>query len=134
MVSKRGENDRPWMAADEYGRSLKGIGINLLVRDVARSVAFAKEVLLARVVYADADFAVLRYEQGRTAAEWMLHATLTGAGDASLVVRITAAEHDAAALAGLLGEDLALTVAPAGTHLFGADGTRIPARRLEGVA
>jgi catechol 2,3-dioxygenase-like lactoylglutathione lyase family enzyme len=76
MVSKRGDV-KPWMPADEYGRSLRGIGINLLVRDVARSVEFAKEVLLARVVYADADFAVLRYEHGRTAAEWMLHADHT---------------------------------------------------------
>ncbi len=67
-------------------------------------------------------------------AEWMLHATLAGAGDAPLVVRITAAEHDTAAAAGLLGDDLALAVAPAGTHLFGADGARIAVRRLAGVA
>ena len=76
MVSKRGD-EKPWMAADDYGRSLSGLGINLLVRDVARSVEFAKTILLARVVYADADFAVLRYETGRTAAEWMLHADHT---------------------------------------------------------
>ena len=77
MASKRGEDDKPWMAADEYGRSLRGIGVNLLVREIARSVEFAKIVLHARVVYADADFAVLRYEHGRTAAEWMLHADHT---------------------------------------------------------
>ncbi|MEX2298414.1 MAG: VOC family protein [Dongiaceae bacterium] len=76
MVSKRGEA-KPWMAPDDYGRSLSGLGINLLVRDVPRGVAFAKAVLLARVVYEDADFAVLRYEAGRTAAEWMLHADHT---------------------------------------------------------
>ncbi|MEX0808502.1 MAG: VOC family protein [Dongiaceae bacterium] len=76
MVSKRGD-EKPWMAPDDYGRSLSGLGINLLVRDVPRGVAFAKEVLLARVVYEDADFAVLRYEAGRTAAEWMLHADHT---------------------------------------------------------
>lgn len=76
MVSKRGES-KPWMPADEYGRSLRGIGINLLVRDIARSVDFGREILLANVIYADADFAVLRYEHGRTAAEWMLHADHT---------------------------------------------------------
>jgi catechol 2,3-dioxygenase-like lactoylglutathione lyase family enzyme len=66
--------DEGFMSAEEYGRSLKGLGINLLVRDVARSVAFAKDVLGATVAVADQDFAVLRYTQGRTAAEWMLHA------------------------------------------------------------
>ena len=69
-----GKADQEFMSAEEYGRSLKGLGINLLVRDVVRSVAFAKDVLGAVTVYADADFAVLQYRSGRTAAEWMLHA------------------------------------------------------------
>jgi catechol 2,3-dioxygenase-like lactoylglutathione lyase family enzyme len=69
-----GNADRDFMSADEYGRQLKGLGINLLVRDMARSVAFAKDVLGATVVFADRDFAVLRYTAGRSAAEWMLHA------------------------------------------------------------
>jgi catechol 2,3-dioxygenase-like lactoylglutathione lyase family enzyme len=76
MVSKRGDRE-PWMAADDYGRSLKGLGINLLVRDVARGVRFANDILLARTVYEDADFAVLRHETARAAAEWMLHADHT---------------------------------------------------------
>ena len=37
----------PWMPADAYGRSLRGFGVNILVRDVERSVAFMF-VLLAR--------------------------------------------------------------------------------------
>ena len=69
-----GNADEGFMSAEEYGRSLKGLGINLLVRDVARSVAFATDVLEATVAVADKDFAVLRYTKGRTAAEWMLHA------------------------------------------------------------
>jgi catechol 2,3-dioxygenase-like lactoylglutathione lyase family enzyme len=69
-----GNTDQEFMGAEEYGRSLKGLGINLLVRDVARSVAFAKDVLGASVAVADKDFAVLRYTSGRSAAEWMLHA------------------------------------------------------------
>ena len=69
-----GNADETFMSAEEYGRSLKGLGINLLVRDVARSVAFGRDVLGATVAVADQDFAVLRYTRGRTAAEWMLHA------------------------------------------------------------
>jgi catechol 2,3-dioxygenase-like lactoylglutathione lyase family enzyme len=69
-----GNADETFMTAEEYGRSLKGLGINLLVRDVGRSVAFAKDVLGASVAVADKDFAVLRYKHGRSEAEWMLHA------------------------------------------------------------
>jgi catechol 2,3-dioxygenase-like lactoylglutathione lyase family enzyme len=72
MVKKRGERE-PWMPASEYGRSLKALSVNLLVKDIARAVTFAREVLGATVVYADADFAVLR----RGAGEWMLHADHT---------------------------------------------------------
>ena len=72
MVKKRGER-QPWMPAPDYGRSLRGLSVNLLVKDVARSVAFAREVLGATLVYGDVDFAVLR----RAGAEWMLHADHT---------------------------------------------------------
>ncbi len=63
----------PWVSADEYGRGLAGLGVNLLVGDVAASVAFAETVLAATKVYADPDFAVLRHGE----AEWMLHADHT---------------------------------------------------------
>ena len=63
MTSKR-DNQTPWMYAPDYGRSLKGSMVNLLVKDVPRAVAFAREVLEARVVYGDADFAVLRHGSG----------------------------------------------------------------------
>ena len=62
-----------WMPAPDYGRSLTGLGVNLLVRDVEASLGFARAVLDAEVVYADADFAVVR----RGGAEWMLHADHT---------------------------------------------------------
>jgi catechol 2,3-dioxygenase-like lactoylglutathione lyase family enzyme len=71
MATKR--TGQPWMDAKDYGRSLTGLGVNLLVRDVAASVDFATSVLGAETVYADPDFAVLR--QGE--AEWMLHADHT---------------------------------------------------------
>jgi catechol 2,3-dioxygenase-like lactoylglutathione lyase family enzyme len=52
---------------------LQGLTLNLLVRDVARSLPFHREVLGAQVVYSDPDFAVLRYGE----VEWMLHADHT---------------------------------------------------------
>lgn len=61
---------KPWMPAADYGRALRGLTVNLLVRDVGRSLAFQRDVLRAEVVYADPDIAVIRgYD-----AEWMLHA------------------------------------------------------------
>jgi catechol 2,3-dioxygenase-like lactoylglutathione lyase family enzyme len=63
----------PWMPADAFGRTLEGFGVNLLVRDIEASVAFATRVLGAGVVYEDADFAVLR----RAQAQWLLHADHT---------------------------------------------------------
>ena len=63
----------PWMPADEYGRSLRGLSLNLLVRDMARALAFAREVLGVEPVYSDPDFAMLRHGP----SEWMLHADHT---------------------------------------------------------
>ncbi len=62
-----------WRPAPEYARELAGLTINLLVRDVATSVAFQRAVFGSTVVYADQDFAVLRC----AGAEWMIHADHT---------------------------------------------------------
>ena len=70
MKLREGES---WMPADEYGRSLSGLGVNLLVADIARALRFQTAVLGARVVYSDPDFAVLR----AFSAEWMFHADHT---------------------------------------------------------
>ena len=59
--------------ADEFGKSLRGFGINLLVSDIAASRAFAEQVLEAETVYWNEDFAVLRQGQ----AQCMLHADHT---------------------------------------------------------
>lgn len=68
------KSDRePWMSAAEYARSLGGLSVNLLVRDVGAHVEFAREVLDLAVVYSDADIAVYR----RGAIEWMVHADHT---------------------------------------------------------
>jgi len=61
---------KAFMSADDYGRSLKGFNVNLLVRDMARALDFQRRVLEVEVVYSDADFAVLRHR----GHEWMLHA------------------------------------------------------------
>jgi uncharacterized glyoxalase superfamily protein PhnB len=63
----------PWMPADQYGRSLPAFTVNLLVADVARSVAFYEGVFEAAVAYSDPDFAALRV--GRL--DFMLHADHT---------------------------------------------------------
>lgn len=68
----------PWMSAPDYGRSLRGFGINLLVRDVASAVAFQTDVLALDVVYQDDDFAVIRHVDGTGHVhQWMLHADHT---------------------------------------------------------
>lgn len=68
-------SERDFPSGEEYGRSLKGFGINLLVRDVSRTVAFLRDILLAEIATADKDFAVLRHRvNGQALAEWMLHA------------------------------------------------------------
>lgn len=71
MKQHRGED--PFMPAPEFGRSLKGMGVNLLVADMARALAFQREVLQVELVYGNADFAVLRHE----GFLWMLHADHT---------------------------------------------------------
>ena len=63
----------PWMPADVYGQSLRGLSVNLLVCDMARAIDFQQKVLGTETVYHDPDFAVCRYD----GAEWMLHADHT---------------------------------------------------------
>jgi len=66
----------PWRPASDYGRSLRGLTVNLLVGDMAASLAFQRDVLGATVVYSDPDFAVVR----GYGSEWMLHADHTYEG------------------------------------------------------
>ena len=117
MKERSGE---PWMAADAYGRSLRGMGINLLVREVARSAAFLTEVLALELVYADADFAVLRYGGHEEASQ-----------DVILHADHTYAEHPLLALTG----DGALRGAGVELRLYGIDPDAAEARaRMRGDA
>ena len=67
------ESDRDFMTAAAYGRSLRGVGVNLLVREVAPVVDFMTGILGVEAVYANRDFAVLRHG----GQDWMLHADHT---------------------------------------------------------
>jgi len=60
----------PWMPAAEYSKTLKGLTLNFLVKEIEPAVYFAQMVLGAEVVYSDPDFAVL----SASGVEWMLHA------------------------------------------------------------
>jgi len=69
MAMKRTKT--PWMKAEDFGRSLPvGIGINLLVPEIAAMEAFCRDVLGATIVYADEDFAALTL----LGSVFMLHA------------------------------------------------------------
>lgn len=70
MKKRTGE---PFMSAPDYGRSLRGFGVNLLVSDVVRAAAFQTEVLGVELVCQDQDFAVLAHG----GHQWMLHADHT---------------------------------------------------------
>jgi uncharacterized glyoxalase superfamily protein PhnB len=71
MTTKR--TGAGWMPADEYGRGLPRFTVNLLVRDVRRSLPFYREVLGATVRHTDEDFAALELN----GTEFMLHADHT---------------------------------------------------------
>ncbi len=68
MTKKR--TAEPWMAADDYGRGMPRFTVNLLVRELERSVAFYTGVLGARAHYSDPDFAALEV----AGVAFMLHA------------------------------------------------------------
>jgi uncharacterized glyoxalase superfamily protein PhnB len=59
-----------FMPAGEYGRGLPKFSVNLVVRNVSKSVPFDREVLGATVCYSDNDFAALSL----LGVAFMLHA------------------------------------------------------------
>ena len=63
----------PALTAGDYGRSLRGLGFNLLVTDVTRAVAFATEVLGATQFFATDGFAAMKLNGG----DFMFHADHT---------------------------------------------------------
>ncbi len=71
MTKKRSGD--AWMPAPQYARTLDGLTLNLLVRDIAVALPFHRQVLGAKLIYSDPDIAVFRHQD----AEWMLHADHT---------------------------------------------------------
>jgi hypothetical protein len=107
MAMKR--TSEPWMKADDFGRSLpRGVGVNLLVPEIAPMEAFCREVLDANTIYADEDFAAIEL----LGSVFMLHA------DHSY------ADHEmAGAVAGLDIRGAGLEI-----RLYGADPDKVEAR------
>jgi catechol 2,3-dioxygenase-like lactoylglutathione lyase family enzyme len=61
------------MTAADYGRTLSGLTINLIVRDVARSIPFYTGVLEMSLLHSDEDFAAFE----RDGVKLQLHADHT---------------------------------------------------------
>jgi catechol 2,3-dioxygenase-like lactoylglutathione lyase family enzyme len=62
------------MSPEDYGRSLHpGVGINLLVKDVEKSILFLEDVLGATTTYSDKDFGALKLN----GSDVMVHADHT---------------------------------------------------------
>lgn len=72
-MKKRSPGQSPPVSPPEYGRQLRGLGFNLLVRDVPRAVRFATEVLGATSFYDDDDFAAMKL----VGHDFMFHADHT---------------------------------------------------------
>ncbi len=72
-MKKRPPDQTPPVSAAAYGHRLRGLGFNLLVRDVPRAVRFARDVLGATSIYDDVDFAAMRL----SGADFMFHADHT---------------------------------------------------------
>lgn len=53
--------DYETIGAEDFGASLRGIGLNLLVRDVAAEVAFLETVFGMKSFQPTADFAIMTY-------------------------------------------------------------------------
>lgn len=66
-LTEKGKNRPDPVAFGEA--SAQGLGVNLLVSDMAAAVAFADEVLQADVVYWEDHFAVVR----ALGSQWLLH-------------------------------------------------------------
>jgi catechol 2,3-dioxygenase-like lactoylglutathione lyase family enzyme len=68
--------DHPAPSAPDYGRSLQGIGVNLIVTNIARAITFATEVLGAELRFKTELFAAMRL----SGQDFMFHADQTYRG------------------------------------------------------
>ena len=70
MKKRQGD---PFMPPEEYGRSLTGMMLNILVRDMDKAVEFHRKVLDVDVVYSDPDITIVAW-QGQ---QWLIHSDHT---------------------------------------------------------
>jgi uncharacterized glyoxalase superfamily protein PhnB len=99
MTKKR--TGDPWRTGADYGRDLPAFSVNLIVRDIERSLPFYTEVLGATVHYSDPDFAALNL----AGVEFMLHADHTYDGHALYARTAGLAVRGAGAELRVLGVD-----------------------------
>ncbi len=70
MKKRQGD---PFMPPDEYGRSLTGFMLNILVKDMDKAMEFHQQVLGVDVFYSDPDISIVSW-QGH---QWMIHSDHT---------------------------------------------------------
>lgn len=63
----------PLMSPPDYGKTLTGLGINLLSRDIDRALIFQREVLGADLLHEDSDLLIVC----GYSSNWMVHADHT---------------------------------------------------------
>lgn len=110
------------VSPEDFGRSLKGIGINLLVRDVKVLAGFLTEVFGMSAHRLSADFAIMTY----AGEVFQLHADATyhahplpsllpeaGARGAGIEIRLYETDPDEAAARAALFPDATILQAPA---------------------
>ncbi len=61
------------ISAGNYGKSLRGLGFNLIVKEIARSVSFAEQILGATLFFQTPGFAAMKLIGG----DFMFHADET---------------------------------------------------------
>jgi uncharacterized glyoxalase superfamily protein PhnB len=69
--------DAPPLSAEDYGRTLRGLGFNLIVRDVASAIRFAEAVLKAATYHKTETFAAMKLN----GADFMFHGDATYANN-----------------------------------------------------
>ena len=72
-MKKRPDGQDPFMPPPEFGRSLTGFTLNILVRNIERAVELHRDVFLMNVLYADPDIGIVESNGVR----WMIHADHT---------------------------------------------------------
>ena len=63
----------PWKPASDYSKELTGLTINLLVNNISKATKFITDVIEAKIIYEDIDFAAIE----GFGSKWCFHADHT---------------------------------------------------------